>query len=50
MRQARPALQGLDLTAALRRSACAFTQHAARGVLDTTRDWPQNSPSTDQMR
>ncbi len=50
LRQARPALQGLDLTAALRRSACAFTQHAARGVLDTTRDWPQNSPSTDQMR
>jgi hypothetical protein len=50
LRQARPALQGLDLTPALHRTACAFTQHAARRVLDTTRDWLQNSPSPEQMR
>ena len=50
LRQAHPGLQGLDLTAALHHSACAFTQHAARGVLDTTRYWLQNSPSPEQMR
>ncbi len=50
LRQARPALQGLDLTPALHRTACAFTQHAARGVLDTTRNWLQNSPNPEQMR
>ena len=50
LRQARPALQGLDLTPALHRTACAFTQHAARRILDTTRDWLQNSPSPEQMR
>ena len=50
LRQARPALQGLDLTAAQHRLACAFTQHAARRVLDTTRDWLQNSPCPEQMR
>jgi hypothetical protein len=49
-RQTRPALQGLKLTPGLHRSACAFTQHAARGVLNTTRDWLQNSPSPEQMR
>ena len=49
-RQTRPALQGLKLTPALHRSACAFTQHAARGVLNTTRDWLQNSPNPEQMR
>jgi hypothetical protein len=50
LRQARPAIQGSDLTPALHRSACAFTQHAARSVLDTTRDWLQNSPSPEQTR
>jgi hypothetical protein len=50
LRPARPALQGLDLTSALHHTACAFTQHAARRVLDTTRDWLQNSPSPEQMR
>jgi hypothetical protein len=50
LRQSRPALQGLALTPALHRTACAFTQHAARRVLDTTRDWLQNSPSPEQMR
>ncbi len=50
LRQARPSLQGLDLTPALHHTACAFTQHAARGVLDTTRVWLQNSPSTEPMR
>ena len=49
LRQARPALQGLDLTPALHRTACAFTQHAARGVLDTTRNWLQNSSNPEQM-
>jgi hypothetical protein len=43
-------LQGLDLTPALNRTACAFTQHAARHVLDTTRNWLQNSPNPEQMR
>jgi hypothetical protein len=50
LRQARPALQGLDLTPTLHHTACAFTQHAARRVLDTTRDWLQNSPSPEQTR
>jgi hypothetical protein len=50
LRQARPALQGLDLTSTLHHTACAFTQHAARRVLDTTRDWLQNSPSPEQTR
>ncbi len=50
LRQARPAWQGLDLTPALNRTACAFTQHAARLVLDTTRDWLQDSLSPEQMR
>jgi hypothetical protein len=50
LRQPRPALQGLDLSPALHRKACAFTQHAARRVLDTTRDWLQNSPNPEQMR
>ena len=44
------ALQGLDLMLAVRRTACTSTQHAARRVLDTTRDWLQNSPSPEQMR
>lgn len=50
LRQAHPALQSLELTPALHRTACAFTQHAARGVLDTTRNWLQNSPCSEQMR
>ena len=49
LRPARPPLQGLDLTSALHRTPCAFTQHAARGVLNTTRNWLQNSPSPEQM-
>jgi hypothetical protein len=50
LRQARPALQGLDLTSGLHHSVCAFTQLAARRVLDTTRDWLHDSPSPEQMR
>jgi hypothetical protein len=50
LRQARPALQGLGLTPALHRTACVFTQHAARRVLDTTRVWLHDSPSPEQMR
>ena len=50
LRQTRTALQGLDLTPGLHHKVCAFTQHAARGVIDTTRDWLQNSPSPKQMR
>ncbi len=50
LRQVHPALQGLDLTPGLHHTACAYTQHAARRVLDTTRDWLQNSPSPEQMR
>jgi hypothetical protein len=47
LRQARPALQGLDLTPAVHRTACALTQNTARRVINTTRDWLHNSPSTE---
>ncbi len=50
LRQVPPALQGLDLTSGLHISACAYTQHAARQVIDTTRDWLQDSHSPEQMR
>ncbi|WP_396435426.1 hypothetical protein [Limnohabitans sp.] len=50
LRQARPELQGMDLTPAQHRSACAFTQLAARRVLDTTRNCLHNSHSPEQMR
>ncbi|WP_295503033.1 hypothetical protein [Limnohabitans sp. Rim8] len=50
LRQARLALHGLELTPTLHHTACAFTQQAARHVLDTTRDWLRNCPSPEQMR